>query len=70
MTAAVLGGLLALLFLSPAAGIAAVLAAAAAAALVSAVALRQIGGHTGDVLGAVQQVTEIAVLAAVAAAGI
>lgn len=70
VTAAVLGALLALLFLSPAAGIAAVLAAAAAAALVSAVALRQIGGHTGDVLGAVQQVTEIAVLAAVAAAGI
>jgi adenosylcobinamide-GDP ribazoletransferase len=70
LTAAVLGGLLALLFLTPSAGIAAIIAAAAAAALVAALALRQIGGHTGDVLGAAQQVTEIAVLTAVAAASV
>ena len=73
ITAAVLGGLLALFFLlfflEPAAGIAALVAAAFAAALAAAFARAQVGGHTGDVLGAVQQVTEIAVLVAVAALG-
>jgi adenosylcobinamide-GDP ribazoletransferase len=70
MTAAVLGGLLTLLFLTPWAGIVALIAAAGAAVLVSIIAVRQIGGHTGDVLGGAQQVTEVAVLAAVAAASV
>ncbi len=41
--------------------------AAAAAAALMALARAQIGGHTGDVLGATQQVSEIAVLLAAAA---
>ena len=36
-----------------------------AAVLIGLFAKRQIGGHTGDVLGAVQQVTEAAVLLSV-----
>ncbi len=38
-----------------------------AAAVMAVIALRQIGGYTGDVLGAVQQVSEVAVLLALAA---
>jgi adenosylcobinamide-GDP ribazoletransferase len=49
-------------------GIAAFLAAAAAFVAVSGIAQRQIGGFTGDVLGTLQQSTEIAILAAVASA--
>ena len=67
VTGALLGGALTLLFLSPLAGIAAVLAAALAAAALAALCGRQIGGYTGNVLGAVQQATELAVLVAVAA---
>ena len=44
-----------------------VLLAAAAAASVAAIARRKVGGQTGDVLGAAQQLTEIAVLAALVA---
>ncbi len=40
----------------------AALAAAGATALMGALARRQIGGHTGDVFGAAQQVAEIAAL--------
>lgn len=47
---------------------AAVVAAGGAAAAVAALARRQIGGLTGDVLGTVQQVAEIAVLFVAAAA--
>ncbi len=43
-------------------GILALLSAAASAWLLLLLARRQIGGHTGDVLGAAQQVSEIAVL--------
>jgi adenosylcobinamide-GDP ribazoletransferase len=43
------------------------LAALVAAAVTGLIALRQIGGYTGDVLGAVQQTSEIAVLLAAAA---
>ena len=39
----------------------------ASAAVVAWLAMRQIGGHTGDVLGAVQQSVEVAVLLAVVA---
>jgi adenosylcobinamide-GDP ribazoletransferase len=58
---------LALVALGPPAGIVALLAGGAAAAVVMALARRQIGGHTGDVLGAVQQAAETAVLLAAAA---
>ena len=66
-TGGLLGAALTLLFLSPLAGIAAVGAAAGAAAGVAALARRRLGGYTGDVLGAIQQATELAVLIAVAA---
>lgn len=48
-------------------GLVMLLAAAAAAALMAALARRQIGGYTGDVLGAIQQSAEVAVLLAAAA---
>ena len=67
LTATLLGAALVLLFLGPAAGAAVVIAAAAAAALMAAQARRQVGGSTGDVLGAVQQVAETAALLAAAA---
>jgi adenosylcobinamide-GDP ribazoletransferase len=44
------------------AAIVAVIVAVVAAALVGAIARRQFGGYTGDVLGAIEQVAEIAVL--------
>lgn len=49
------------------AGIAGLLAAAMICGLVSWLALRQIGGQTGDVLGAVQQAAEITLLLAMMA---
>jgi adenosylcobinamide-GDP ribazoletransferase len=49
-------------------GVAAMAAGLAAMALVGGLARRRLGGYTGDVLGAVQQAAEIAVLLAVAAA--
>jgi adenosylcobinamide-GDP ribazoletransferase len=56
-----------LVALGPPGGIVALLAGGAAAAAVMALARRQIGGYTGDLLGAVQQATETAVLLAAAA---
>lgn len=47
------------------AGLGAVAAAALAAAAIGLPARRQLGGHTGDVLGAGQQLGEVAALAAV-----
>jgi adenosylcobinamide-GDP ribazoletransferase len=41
--------------------------AAAAAAVTGAVAQRRVGGYTGDILGAVQQIAEIVILLAAAA---
>jgi adenosylcobinamide-GDP ribazoletransferase len=66
-TALVLGALMAFLFLGPMGGLMAIVGAIAAVAVVVWLANRQIGGVTGDVLGAQQQVAEIAVLAAAAA---
>ena len=69
VVAALLGAMLALVFLGQTAGLWAIAGAGAAVAAMAWLALRQIGGHTGDVLGAAQQVAEIAVLGAAAAAG-
>ena len=56
------------LFVLPAGiGLAAALAAVIAAVLIGALARRQIGGLTGDVLGAAEQMAEVAALAAVTA---
>jgi adenosylcobinamide-GDP ribazoletransferase len=42
--------------------IVAIIVAVVAAALIGAIAKQHFGGYTGDVLGAIQQVAEIAVL--------
>ena len=63
----VLGALFVLILLGPATGFIALLCGAAAAASLAALAQTKLGGFTGDVLGAIQQGTEIAVLLAAAA---
>lgn len=65
--AAVLGGVFALLLLGLAAGLVAIVAGIAAAATVAWIAQKRLGGVTGDVLGAAQQVTEAAMMLAVVA---
>ncbi len=65
-TAGVLGAIAALLALGLWSGLLALLFAGAAMALVAALARRQIGGYTGDVLGAIEQTGEIVVLLAAA----
>jgi adenosylcobinamide-GDP ribazoletransferase len=65
--AVILGVLLCALVTGPFAGIVALSFAALALAGLEALARRQIGGYTGDVLGAAQQVTEIAILLALSA---
>lgn len=62
MTALAIGGVIAILALGLGGGILAVLVAVGAAALVAALARAQIGGYTGDVLGAVEQAAETAIL--------
>ncbi len=59
-----LGGALTLLFLGPVGGFIALVAALAAGFGVMELSRRLIGGYTGDVLGAAQQICEIAVLLA------
>jgi adenosylcobinamide-GDP ribazoletransferase len=59
--AVAIAALIAALLLGEAA-IAALIAGGCGALVVALLARHQIGGHTGDVLGAVQQVTEIAAL--------
>lgn len=68
LTALALGAALVLLFLSPIAGIAALAVAALVVLAMIEWARRRIGGYTGDVLGATQQVVELAILLAVVAA--
>jgi adenosylcobinamide-GDP ribazoletransferase len=65
--AAAVGAVLALLTLGVLAGILAIVAAGAAMALLAGLARRQIGGHTGDVLGAIEQTGEVVVLLVAAA---
>lgn len=57
-----------LLFLGPVGAVAALLAAGAATWWVERLARGHVGGQTGDVLGAVQQISEIAILCAALAA--
>ncbi|MEH6402139.1 MAG: adenosylcobinamide-GDP ribazoletransferase [Sneathiella sp.] len=54
--------------LNPFIGSIALLAAIAGALIISLIAYRQIGGQTGDVLGSVQQISEIFILIALAGA--
>jgi adenosylcobinamide-GDP ribazoletransferase len=66
--AVLLAALIALLLLGQAA-LAALLAGALGALAIALLARRQIGGYTGDVLGAVQQLSEIGLLLGMLAAG-
>jgi adenosylcobinamide-GDP ribazoletransferase len=65
--AALLGAAIALAALGPFRGLAALAIAGLAVALTALLARRQIGGYTGDVLGAFQQIGEIAMLLVAAA---
>ncbi|MDJ0949512.1 MAG: adenosylcobinamide-GDP ribazoletransferase [Alphaproteobacteria bacterium] len=65
--AALLGALFVLLFLGPLGGLLAIAVGTLAAICVASLARRKVGGLTGDVLGAVQQVSEITVLLVAAA---
>lgn len=65
--AAALGAAVLLLCLGPIAALAAILLLVAAAACMAWLAKRQIGGQTGDVLGALEQAGEVLVLLAVSA---
>jgi adenosylcobinamide-GDP ribazoletransferase len=60
--AVVIGAAIALAALGPAPGALALGLAAVAVAAVAVLARRQIGGYTGDILGACQQLAEIAIL--------
>jgi adenosylcobinamide-GDP ribazoletransferase len=62
VAAAGLGALALGLCLGPMAALAALVLLAGAAALVARVSVKAIGGHTGDVLGALEQINEIVVL--------
>jgi len=65
--AAVIGGAIALAALGPGRGAMALLLAGVAITLMAMLARRQIGGYTGDVLGAFQQIGEIVMLLVAAA---
>jgi len=69
VTGALLGGAMALLCLGPLGGVLAVALAAVTAFALARLAKRHLGGYTGDVLGAVQQACEIAVLLGAVAIG-
>ena len=65
--AAGIGASIAIIALGIGAGTVALLAAASLVALLARVAQRRLGGYTGDVLGAAQQLAEIAILLTAAA---
>jgi len=62
-----MGALISLAALGPFRGLVAIAVASAAVALTVLLAQRQVGGYTGDVLGAFQQIGEIAMLLVAAA---
>jgi adenosylcobinamide-GDP ribazoletransferase len=67
LAALAIGILAALTLLGPVRGAAALILSGIAVAATAALARRQIGGYTGDVLGAIEQVGEIVMLLAAAA---
>ena len=68
LKALLLGALIGFLLLGPLGGLLSFIAGAIAASLVSWLCHKQIGGYTGDTLGAVQQVSEISILIVVVGA--
>jgi len=67
LTAVLLGAVIAICCLGPVRGIVALALAGVAVAAMAVLARRQIGGYTGDVLGAFQQIGEIVMLLVAAA---
>ena len=67
--ATAIAGIIALIFAGIGGGLAALVGAGLGTLAIGALARRQIGGQTGDVLGAGQQVAEVLCLAALIAAG-
>jgi adenosylcobinamide-GDP ribazoletransferase len=67
VAAAVIGVLALVLSLGPAAGLVAVVLMAAGFALLAWLCVRQIGGQTGDVVGALEQIGEMTILLVAAA---
>jgi adenosylcobinamide-GDP ribazoletransferase len=67
MLASALGGVFILIMLGIVTGIVAIVVGGAVAALFTRIVAARVGGHTGDVLGAVQQLTATTVLLAAAA---
>jgi len=65
--AGLLGALALVLCLGPMAAVAGLILLAAAGALMARVSLKAIGGHTGDVLGALEQIDEVLILLVAAA---
>jgi adenosylcobinamide-GDP ribazoletransferase len=66
LKALLLGALIGFLFIGPLGGLFAIIAGSAAASFVAWFCYKQIGGYTGDTLGAVQQSAEVSILIAVA----
>jgi adenosylcobinamide-GDP ribazoletransferase len=72
VVAALIGAVVLVLCIGPVAAMIAVALLAAASAVIAGVCVQAVGGHTGDVLGALEQVNEVLILlvaAAVAAKG-
>lgn len=67
IAATAIAAAVALLAVGAVAGVVALAAAFAAGFMVVGIAVRRIGGYTGDILGATQQVSEVAVLVALVA---
>jgi adenosylcobinamide-GDP ribazoletransferase len=67
MTAIIIGVVTMIFFLGIGHGLVGILIASLATIAASTLALRTLGGYTGDALGAIQQVTEVAILLAAAA---
>ena len=67
LVAAIFGIAIGLIFLGPPRGAAALILTGTALATMAVLARRQIGGYTGDVLGAFEQIGEIAMLLIAAA---
>ena len=67
VAAAIIGVLALVLSLGPAVGLVAVVLIAAEFALLAWLCMRQIGGQTGDVVGALEQIGEMTILLVAAA---
>ena len=66
--ASILAAVIAFVVLAPVTAVIVLAAAAGAAAVAAWIGYKALGGHTGDLLGAAQQLAEVAVLVTVAAA--